>query len=88
MVLSLLAETQVFNELALLPIRRAVMAPRWFDRLRNGSGFSFEVRDSNCGRDQILMFESSEPVARCKSVAARHVTGWRWAGGVEICLPV
>jgi hypothetical protein len=64
------------------------MAARWFDRLRNGSCGPLELKDSNCGRDQMWIFESSEPVARCKSVAAKQVTGWRCAGEVEICLPV
>ena len=87
-VLSLLAETQMFKELALLPMRKDVMAARWFDRLRSGSCSSLAFKDSSCGSDQMWIFESSDPVARCDPVAATQVTAWRCAGGVEICLPV
>lgn len=87
-MLSLLAETQMFIVLALWPIPREVIAARWLDRLRSGSCLSLEVKDNRRGTDQTWMFESSDPVTRCNWLATAHDTGWRCAGGVEICLPV
>jgi hypothetical protein len=51
-VLSLLAETQMFVVLALWPVASEVMAARWLDKLRRGSCVSVEVKDRRHGKDQ------------------------------------
>jgi hypothetical protein len=51
-VLSLLDETQMLAVLELWPRARFVIAARWLDNERIGSGASFEDTERSCGSDQ------------------------------------